>query len=86
MPALRSKINPRSDAFAANAQRMQGLLAEVQRLLGSRQAYADASSSARAAALAFVEGGPAERARCLAWVAEALEAGRDGSQPCNNVT
>jgi geranyl-CoA carboxylase beta subunit len=32
MPALRSKINPRSDAFAANAQRMQGLLAEVQRL------------------------------------------------------
>ncbi|BDT71342.1 methylmalonyl-CoA carboxyltransferase 12S subunit [Comamonadaceae bacterium OS-4] len=32
MPALRSKINPRSDAFAANVQRMQGLLAEVQRL------------------------------------------------------
>ena len=34
MPALRSKINPRSDAFAANAQRMQALLAEVQRLQG----------------------------------------------------
>ncbi|NBX20773.1 MAG: acyl-CoA carboxylase subunit beta [Betaproteobacteria bacterium] len=32
MPALCSKINPRSDAFAANTQRMQGLLAEVQRL------------------------------------------------------
>ncbi|WP_138514519.1 acyl-CoA carboxylase subunit beta [Rhodoferax bucti] len=32
MPALRSKINPRCYAFAANAQRMQGLLAEVQRL------------------------------------------------------
>ena len=32
MPAIRSKINPRSDAFAANAQRMGGLLAEVQRL------------------------------------------------------
>ena len=34
MPALRSKINPRSDAFAANAQRMQALLADVQRLQG----------------------------------------------------
>ncbi len=34
MPAIRSKINPRSDAFAANAQRMQGLQAEVQRLQG----------------------------------------------------
>ncbi len=34
MPVIRSKINPRSDAFAANAQRMQGLLAEVQRLEG----------------------------------------------------
>ena len=32
MPVLRTKINPQSDAFAANAQRMQGLLAEVQRL------------------------------------------------------
>lgn len=32
MPALRSKINPRCYAFAANAQRMQGLLAEVLRL------------------------------------------------------
>ncbi len=32
MPVLRSKINVRSDAFAANAQRMGGLLAEVQRL------------------------------------------------------
>lgn len=32
MPALRSKINPRSSAFAANAQRMGDLLAEVQRL------------------------------------------------------
>jgi geranyl-CoA carboxylase beta subunit len=32
MPALRSKINPRSPAFAANAQRMGDLLAEVQRL------------------------------------------------------
>ena len=34
MPAIRSKIQPKSDAFAANAQRMQGLLAEVQRLEG----------------------------------------------------
>ncbi len=34
MPALRSKIKPTSEAFAANAQRMQGLLAEVQRLEG----------------------------------------------------
>jgi len=34
MPAIRSKIKPTSDAFAANAQRMQGLLAEVQRLEG----------------------------------------------------
>ena len=34
MPALRSKIKPTSDAFAANAQRMQALLAEVQRLEG----------------------------------------------------
>ena len=34
MPAIRSKIKPRSDAFAANTQRMQGLLAEVQRLEG----------------------------------------------------
>ena len=34
MPALRTKINPRSDAFAANTQRMAGLLAEVQRLEG----------------------------------------------------
>ena len=34
MPALRSKIKPQSDAFAANAQRMQALLAEVQRLEG----------------------------------------------------
>ena len=34
MPVLRSKINPRSDAFAANAQRMSDLLAEVQRLEG----------------------------------------------------
>jgi geranyl-CoA carboxylase beta subunit len=34
MPVLRSKINPRSEAFTANAQRMQGLLAEVQRLEG----------------------------------------------------
>jgi len=32
MPSLRSKINPRSDAFAANAQRMAQLLGEVQRL------------------------------------------------------
>ena len=32
MPALHSKINPRSAAFAANAQRMLGLLEEVQRL------------------------------------------------------
>ena len=32
MPAIRSKIKSTSDAFAANAQRMQGLLAEVQRL------------------------------------------------------
>ncbi|QDL53576.1 acyl-CoA carboxylase subunit beta [Rhodoferax aquaticus] len=32
MPALRSKINPRSSAFASNAQRMGDLLAEVQRL------------------------------------------------------
>jgi geranyl-CoA carboxylase beta subunit len=32
MPVIRSKIKPRSDAFAANTQRMQGLLAEVQRL------------------------------------------------------
>ena len=32
MPAIRSKINPRSGAFAANAQRMGALLAEVQRL------------------------------------------------------
>ena len=34
MPALRSKINPRSDGFAANARRMADLLAEVQRLEG----------------------------------------------------
>ena len=34
MPAIRSKIKPKSDVFAANAQRMQGLLAEVQRLEG----------------------------------------------------
>ncbi len=34
MPAIRSKIQPKSDAFAANAQRMQALLAEVQRLEG----------------------------------------------------
>nr|WP_315493677.1 carboxyl transferase domain-containing protein [uncultured Rhodoferax sp.] len=34
MPALRSKINPRSAGFAANAQRMAELLAEVQRLEG----------------------------------------------------
>ena len=32
MPALRSTLNARSDAFAANSQRMVGLLAEVQRL------------------------------------------------------
>ena len=32
MPALRSKINPKSPAFAANMQRMQALLDEVQRL------------------------------------------------------
>jgi geranyl-CoA carboxylase beta subunit len=32
MPALRSKVNPKSPAFAVNAQRMQGLLTEVQRL------------------------------------------------------
>ena len=32
MPAIRSKINTRSDAFAANAARMGELLAEVQRL------------------------------------------------------
>jgi geranyl-CoA carboxylase beta subunit len=32
MPALRSKVIPKSNAFAANAARMQGLLAEVQRL------------------------------------------------------
>ncbi|MDE2419428.1 MAG: acyl-CoA carboxylase subunit beta [Burkholderiales bacterium] len=34
MPVLRSKINARSDAFAANARRMGELLAEVQRLEG----------------------------------------------------
>jgi geranyl-CoA carboxylase beta subunit len=34
MPVLRSKINPRSEAFAANAQRLQTLLAEVERLQG----------------------------------------------------
>ena len=34
MPVIRSKIKPRSDAFAVNSQRMQGLLAEVQRLEG----------------------------------------------------
>ena len=34
MPVIRSKIKPRSDAFATNAQRMQGLLAEVQRIEG----------------------------------------------------
>ena len=32
MPVIRTKINPKSDAFAANAQRMRELLAEVQRL------------------------------------------------------
>ena len=32
MPVIRSKINPRSEAFAANAKRMGELLAEVQRL------------------------------------------------------
>ena len=34
MPAIRSKIQPRSDAFAANAQRMSEMLAEVKRLEG----------------------------------------------------
>ncbi|MGI9133584.1 MAG: carboxyl transferase domain-containing protein, partial [Rhodoferax sp.] len=34
MPAIRSRINPRSPAFAANAQRMGDLLAEVRRLEG----------------------------------------------------
>ena len=34
MPALRSKIKPTSDTFAANALRMKGLLDEVQRLEG----------------------------------------------------
>jgi len=34
MPAIRSKINPQSAAFAANTQRMQGLLDEVRRLEG----------------------------------------------------
>ncbi len=34
MPLLRSKINSRSEAFAANAKRMGDLLAEVQRLEG----------------------------------------------------
>ncbi len=32
MPVLRSKVKPASDAFSANARRMQDLLAEVQRL------------------------------------------------------
>ncbi len=32
MPVIRSRINPKSAAFAANAERMQALLAEVQRL------------------------------------------------------
>jgi geranyl-CoA carboxylase beta subunit len=32
MPVLRSSLNARSDTFAANSQRMLGLLAEVQRL------------------------------------------------------
>ena len=31
MPAIRSKINPRSEGFAANARRVADLLAEVQR-------------------------------------------------------
>ncbi len=34
MPVIRSKINPQSEAFAANARRVQDLLAEVQRLEG----------------------------------------------------
>ena len=34
MPVLVSEINPRSEGFAANAARMSGLLAEVQRLEG----------------------------------------------------
>ncbi len=34
MPALRSRLNPKSAAFAANAQRLQGLLDEVRRLEG----------------------------------------------------
>ena len=34
MPVLRSKINARTDAFAANAKRMADLLTEVQRLEG----------------------------------------------------
>ena len=34
MPVIRSKIQTRSDAFAANAKRMADLLAEVQRLEG----------------------------------------------------
>ena len=34
MPVIRSKIQSRSDAFAANAKRMADLLAEVQRLEG----------------------------------------------------
>ncbi len=34
MPAIRSKINPRSEGFAANARRVADLLAEVQRLEG----------------------------------------------------
>lgn len=34
MPVIRSKINPQSATFAANAQRVQDLLAEVQRLEG----------------------------------------------------
>ena len=42
MPVLRSKINVKSDAFGANAQRMRELLAEVQRL--EQQVIAESES------------------------------------------
>ncbi len=70
MPALKSSLNPRSEAFQANAARMAERLAEVQalqaRVVAESASKASASSSAASCCRASAWPGSSTAAR-ISW-------------------
>ena len=77
MPAIRTKLNPRSDAFKANAERMSGLVADLR-----AQVAKAAQGGDERRGLASGPGSPVRGPRSVEPGRGAARADRSGQRRC----